>query len=244
MGADRRQIVAINRIPNGYTIYPTGEASDITNGTWQGGTELRRTTTGTMDFQMLEHWYAIGGRGNWEGGKSVDKVSAWLVAPATTGTSNPGAGAYDKVSTGAGSNIFVPAPLVDGDWDLNLTEKLNANVNFTKAAPVKNAAMTGFFDYDYDTHTLSLNSDQKGKFDLYDTQCVMFTFANQINGVEGEIALDVSDVVGKVLLPHWIIRFKAEVVTGSAVCSVNMITAVKSNVDGAHTFGAGGWPWA
>lgn len=231
---DGREMHAVNRIPSGYTVYPAGSGSDIINGAYQGGSLMKMNQASPdCTFQFKEPWYAIGGRAYFEDCDMDDLIQAWLVAPPTNGINGAG-GDFTKFPLGGGVNMFVPTPSGAGDWSLDLTEKMNANLDFTKCVPVKAAKKDGFFDYDHMTDTLTVNAEQKGGFNLFDTQTVMFKFCHDCYAKKGdgrESNLETTGVVGKILLPHWKIKFKFQTSKVNARCSIMMNLAILNNID-------------
>lgn len=188
------------------TTTHTGVGDDITNGTRWAGTRCRitRSTAGDQSgsFQFMEWVYLAGGGGYYRNANYGDYVDLCVVAPATAGTSNVGAGAYDKVVAGTGY-IFVPNGTTTGDWDLNLTEKLNANVGFTKVVPVPNEANTGWFDWE-ENEVVSFNSAQLGRFDLYDFETTLARFVVEVPVLgDGDMHFSIPAIKPKRILPHW-----------------------------------------
>ena len=105
-------------------------------------------------------------------------------------------------------NMFIPNATVEGDWDLNLAEPLNANVDFTKAVPVPAAVGTGFFDYDISSNTLSFNAEQTGGYNLFDVPLPISKHVNEVPLLgEGKGCTTVPAVKPAMCLPHW--KFKA-----------------------------------
>lgn len=194
-----------NMFPKGVLAQYVAVGDDVANGTKYGDTNRFHIVSTSVEqvpftWQYIDTVWMGGGQISAGGQAPADWVSMRVYAPATVGTSNPGSGAYDKVAIGGGLNVFVPAPSVDGDWDLNLTEKLNANVDFTKVNPVP-AGGAGWFDYDYDTHVCTLNADQKGGYNLIDGEV---TLGRQVVKVPlCQLQLTVAEVVAKPMLPHW-----------------------------------------
>ena len=155
---DKREIVAINRIPPGYTVYPTGVADAIVQYGQGQGTQLRlNSVTGSVDFQLLNHWYAIGGRIIWEGSSLDDHTNAVLVAPPSTGfTSVSGGGDFNMVAIGPSMNIFVPAAPGTGFVSGDLSAKFTGTP-VLKATPVPSIGNQGYFDYNSDTNVITPN---------------------------------------------------------------------------------------
>lgn len=231
MTTDGRSIIAVNRIPAGFTIYPTGKADALqANGYRAGDSLIFDANNKVRRFRMNSHWYGIGGRVIWQGSDLDDYISGKLVAPATVGTNT--AGDFDKVALGGGLNVFVPATPGQGAWTLDIAEKFTGT-QVLKCTPVPKAGNTGFFDYDSDANTLSVNYTQTGGYNLYDFDATLFQMGSHCWGrnQEGaESSLEIPGVVGKLLYNSWAIDFTltTEKTSGIKVGLV-MITSVKSN---------------
>lgn len=233
---DDRSIVVVNRMEPGYTVYPTGRADNIAAGTYGNGTILKldNSTPGTSNkatFQLLNHWYGIGGRVIWESASLDDTMEAMLVAPASTGLTNA-TGDYTKYNIGGPYNMIVPVTEGAGDWSIDLTTKLT-NTQILKCVPVPAVGPTGWFDYDSVTNVLTRNMSQAGNCNLYDFDINLFRFANAVFGRKqdgAETHLESSDVIGKLLYNTWQIRFTLNVVTTGVRCGVVITTATKKNV--------------
>ena len=230
---DRREIIAINRIPAGYTIYPIGKSDGVTSSPgYRTGTDMILDANNkTRRFQMKNHWYGIGGRVLWEGADLSDSMSAYLKAPATTGLNQ--AGDYNKSALGGGANVYVPAAPGTGAWSLDLTAK-HTGTQVLKCVPVPVAGNTGFFDYNSDTNTLTANASQLGGYNLYDFDATLFCMASHCWGRKqdgAESSLEIPDVIGKLFYNCWVLDFTltTEKTSGIRVGLV-MIAAVKSNV--------------
>lgn len=236
---DGRHISSINKIPAGYTVSPTGTADDISNGSYGGGVALKTDGTDAnskiVDFQVLDHYYALGGRAYWEGADMDDCVHATLMAPASSGLTEQ-AGDYDKVEVvpSSGLHVIVPNPTPgNGQWDMDLSATLNANVSILAATPVPQAGNTGWFDYDSDTNVLSVNSSQEGGYNLYDFDVSLFKFAQDVWGQKGDgtALFESSDVLGKLLYNSWVIRFQLFTSKGASCrCGFVINAARKRNV--------------
>lgn len=233
---DMRDIGVVNRIPLGFTIYPTGRADNITNGTYGDGVKLKFTdvTPGTTDkatIQFLSHWYGIGGRIIWESASLEDEMNAVLVAPASTGWTNS-TGDYNKYNVGGPYNMLIPVAEGTGAWTVNLTTKIT-NTQILKSTPVPAAGNVGWFDYNSETNVLTRNMTQTGGYNLYDFDINLFRFANTIYGRKqdgAESLLEATDVVGKLLYNSWQIRFTLTAVTAGVKCGVIVTTAIKKNI--------------
>lgn len=226
---------SVNRIPAGFTIYPTGQGDLHQASGYRLGDRLvfDGLTNTTKRFRMMSPWYVIGGRLVWGSGADfTDLMNAQLKAPATSHAVQQ-AGDFDKYSLGGGLNVFIPAAPGQGAWDLDLTAT-HTGTTVLKAVPVPVAGNTGWFDYDPWTQTLTVNASQQGGFNLYDFEATIFYFASSIPGVPvtgHEMMLDIPDVVGKLLYPQWEIEFSLVTTKELAISSaIVMIVAVKSNV--------------
>lgn len=236
---DGLQTQSVNRIPFGYTIFPTGVSDDHVAGTFGDGDELFMDKDNlTADFQMINHWYAIGGDSSWGSGVSNrDKISATLYAMATMGTNGAGFD-FIKAPTGLGFNLFVYVGTGNGDWDLDLTSPLHAGKEMLKVTPVPVAGNTGFFDFDKKTNTLKPNATQTGGYNLYDIELPLFSFARYLWGHAGggTRPFKEPDVVGKLLYANWFIRFQLTIhdaanrTNDDVSVGLNMITGVKKNI--------------
>jgi len=230
---DGREIVAINRIPAGHTIYPTGQGDAISSNGYAAGTELIFDASNKVKrFQMLGHWYGIGGRIVWEGADMSDHINAVLKAPATAHAVNE-AGNVTKIPLGGGAHLFVPVPENGGDWNLDLDAKFTGT-SVLKCTPVPVVGNNGFFDYNSDTNVLTPNYTQTGSHNLYDFEASMFRFVHKCWGRKqdgAESSLEIPDVVGKLLLNTWVVEFTLVTAKESGIkVGVIMISAVKKNI--------------
>lgn len=204
--ADGKLYVSPDMWPLGTITNFTGAADDVANGVV--GTDLLSIeSTAAEDkaktIQFIEPSYIAGGHVQYKGAVLGDHVSFKTVVPGTVGTEvGPGQGAYAKVSIGGGLNIFAPYP--GGGWDLNLTEKENANVNFTKVRPVPSPGSEGFFDWNPETGAVTLNAAQKGGYNLIDGAVTINEFVTKVPIIgEDHFPLTVPAVRPVRLLPHW-----------------------------------------
>lgn len=231
---DDRFIYTINRIPLGHTIYPTGRADHIGNGTYGNGTKLKLdSNTTTVDLQLLGNWYVIGGRVIWESASLEDEVSATLIAPATTGATNV-TGDFNKVEVVANSglHLFMPVSAGTGSWSMDLTSK-KTNTQILKCTPVPVPGNTGFFDYNSSTNVLTPNYTMTGGYNLYDFDANLAKFCNCVFGRKqdgAESTMESSDVVGKLLFNSWIVRFNLSAVTQGVKCGIIVTTALKKSI--------------
>jgi hypothetical protein len=232
---DNRSISAVNRIPPGYTIYNTGAGDHIANKTYGNGDDLVCTVASpTKEFQLLHHFYALGGRVIWENASIEDKMAGWLFAPASTGWTQA-TGNFDKQVLIPGVlNKLKPVAEGAGAWSVDLTAKIGTTT-ILKSTPVPSTGNLGWFDYDSDTNVITPNMDQKGGYDLYDQEITLVKIANRAPGraISGsESILESSDVVGKLIFNFWKFRFTLTPAEGNAnvKTAVLITTAAKKNV--------------
>jgi hypothetical protein len=221
---------AINRIPGGYTQYPTGRADNIANGTYGDGDILKLDESNTTKhFQLLHHWYAVGAKAIWKGGNFADVMNATLMCPATTGAVEQ-AGDFDKYQVAPGANMFIPAEIGQGDWDINLAAKLT-NTDILKCTPVPSPGNQGWFDYDKWNNVLTVNEDQEGGYNLFDFDINLFKFGNHLfGGDDRECDFICSDVIGKLLYNSWKIKFELTADTTGVEVGIVMLAFVQKNL--------------
>jgi hypothetical protein len=229
---------SINRIPFGYTIYPTGVSDDPVAGTYGSGVDLLLDKDNkTADCCFLNNWYAIGAEAGWSGDTVPrDYVTATLIAGATTGTNGSGFD-FTKVATGLGFNLYVPTAPGAGDWDLDLDAK-HTGKEFLNVTPVPVAGNTGFFDYDKLTKRVKVNTGGTGGYNLYDVNLPLFSLGRKLWGVNGggEKSFIVEGVIGKLLYANWFIRFELTIWdesnrTGNEpYVGMNVVTGAKANI--------------
>ena len=195
----------------------SGVADHIANGTRFGGSDLTITCVAqgeatALDFQLMELIGMIGARGIYTNATFGDWIGLEVFAPAQPSgviTENVGAGAYEKI-------VIIPdylnkfKPKVSGDWDLDITSKLNANVGFTKAVIVPSADKIGHFDYNKISNILTINTLGHGKYDIYDASIPLGKLGVKIWIVgEDQIYMSVPAVRPRDILPHWQFKLRA-----------------------------------
>jgi hypothetical protein len=210
--SDGKHVYIPDRFLEGLQTNWVGCDDDITNGTRFGGSMFKLSTSSaeevTRECRFFEFVHLAGARAFCvTGAKADDWIRFLIYAPATAGTSNEGAGAYDKYAIGGGINMFIPNATTEGDWDLNLTEKYNANVDFTKVVPVPSADNTGYFDADPIANTITLNAGGNGNCNLFDSA---INLSNKVykHHIYDSVLMDFTDfaVQTKAFFPHWICK--------------------------------------
>lgn len=211
MTKDGRVINMPSIFGNALDIYFGGRGDDITNNSRLRGPrlDLKQTGDGTnsLTWQYCKRIWVAGGTLIYSGAVFGDWIRYDIFAPATAGTSNPGAGEFDKYEIVAESGLYtyIPNATHEGDWDVSLTARCNANVEFSKAVPIPTSG--GFFDYDYDSDggNLTLNTAQTGNTTLFDFDFDLIEIVNDV-GILGNRSLPFSLPASwgaKALQPQW-----------------------------------------
>jgi hypothetical protein len=204
-------VVASNTWPLEHNVVWCGEGDDVAAGSIGGGVEFAieqdSQGDGTVELQFIDPIRLGGGHVFWKDCAFGDWASFLVYAPATSNiVSNPGAGAYAKLPIGGGASVLVTpgVPGSDGpNWDVNLSEPLNANVNFPKAVPVPAAAGDGFFTYDVATRVLTYTPGT-GTHNLFDAEIPLSMFIRKLRLMDaGDMDLTVFDNVPACILPQW-----------------------------------------
>lgn len=203
---DGKIFVAPNIFPLGVITNFCGVSDDVENGIFGGGDLFTVYSTQQGEtikiLEFIDWSYLAGGHVVFSGAEIGDWVSLLTYCPATVGTYVDGYGMFNKYPIGDGINIFVPAA-GDGYWNLDLNEKENANVNFTKVKPVP-ANGTGFFDWNCDTEKVTVNYNGKGDYHLFDVTVPLNEFVSKIPLIgDHTFPLIVPAVKPIKILPHW-----------------------------------------
>jgi len=225
-------------VPPGYVLYLTGAFDDVATGARGGGAliALKKTDTGdtAVEGQFIEHVYILGGAIAAIGANYTDYVSMDVKAPASAPTDKTGThdGNANKVSVGPFS-IIVPAPLGDGDWDVDGAALTAGEIN-TDLVPIPSDG-TGYWNWDPDT-TPSITpvadpSAPDGAYNLFDAELPLARQANKLPCLIGG-SIAPSALKGKKLLPHWVFVFTLhrEIGAGSVEVACRMTLARKKTV--------------
>lgn len=231
---DKRPLVATNRIPEGYTLYFTGTADDISNGVAGAGDDLLLDGSSLAGgsnkatFQLLNHYYLVGAK-CFASGVTIGThyITARLYAPATTGLTQT-TGDYNKSSLGGGMNMIVPVSAGTGSWDLDLTATL-PNTQILRAVPVPVAGNTGWFDYDKTNNVITRNMSQTGGYNLYDFDVDLHYFVRKGWLTSGEIQISAEDTVAKQQFNFWKIEFELNTSLLGPSAAILLEVATKDN---------------
>lgn len=199
-----------------------------------------------MEWQYLDSIYVDGGECFFANGGKNDCVTMDIVAPATESTPNGASeGNVNKVMTPFGFSLFVPAPLGDGDTDIDYDVALHPAVDakpigyptkITKAVPVPSIAKVsgqdvpdGFWNYDSTTGVITPAmgpaGEKLGFFNLYDIELILVRWVTDVSiwnfGSSTPLSIEYSvPVKAKKVFPHWVFRsswhFEGVAPTGAA----------------------------
>jgi hypothetical protein len=212
---DGTPIVNPDKVPQGHILYVTGAFDDIDGGVRGAGAlfQVSRTDQGeaSVEGRFLEYVYAVGGGLGSDGAAAGDWASYECYAPASAPEDRTGThdGNANKVPTGLGFNIVVPAPLNDGDWNVDGATLEAGQIN-DGLVPVPNQSGTGFWNWDPNASPsitpVANPGAPDGAYDLYDVPIPLTRQANRIPllGVQGDVVPDA--VRPKMLLPHWKVK--------------------------------------
>jgi hypothetical protein len=203
--------IALNNLPKGCYKHLVGIGDNISSGVRGGGSafNISESTSGDHDvtWQFLQVAYLLGGMCDAYDQADGDTISFGVYAPSTAGSSNPGAGDFDKSLVAASKYRFQPVAAGTGDWDLNISETLNANVAFTKAVPYPNPYGTGYFNFNPTTGVMTTAPNGDGAYDIYDHDKELSSFVYKIPVTD---FMDLRDdgVVSTPVLPHYKYRVR------------------------------------
>jgi hypothetical protein len=201
-------------IPPGYYFYGTGAFDKLTVPVAVGtGPQLVLAATGpgvttTLTGRFLHHVYVLGGHFRHVGGGYEDWLTLLMQGPASTPEDRTAThdGNANKVPTGAGFNIIVPAA-GNGDWNVDGSTKEAGEINLG-LCPVPSYAEggtpAGYWDWDPTVNpSIFPSAPGLGHFNLFDATLPLARQANRYPViVEGAVTPEAS-IKGKKILPHW-----------------------------------------
>lgn len=229
-----------DKIPQGYILYVTGAFDDIDAETRGSGAlfQVSKTDVGSASIEgrFLEQVYVVGGGVGSDGAGAGDWASYESYAPASSPEDKTGThdGNANKVPTGLGFNIIVPAPGNNGDWNVDGSTLEGGQIN-QGLVPVPNTSGAGYWNWD-PTADPSITpvanpGAPDGSYDLYDAALPLARQANRIPllGIHGDVSPDA--VRPRLMLPHWkvkitVYRATSGTVTASAWLSMGRKTTV------------------
>jgi hypothetical protein len=175
--------------------------------------------TATQILSFLDGMYLAGGHVAWEGGGYGSFVDFVLTAPATTtkAPATSGAGNCNKVPTGYGFNIIVPAA-GNGQYDLDATTPVPANDD-------ESYAQTGYWESSdpwLGNGVLTPGVPTKAKYNLFDASLELTHFCK----LHLFCSSGARDLIAPAIKPKWVLpEWKMKVSIYNAV-SANTLTAV------------------
>lgn len=155
--------------------------------------------TKTLEWSFNDWVYVSKGTFRYRNAGFGDYIAIEVNAPATTLTPNIGAGDCNKVDTGQGFNIIVPAA-GDGSDDVNVF------------VPVPATNDDGHWDWDTpDTGlgAITPNATQTGKYNLYDAQLPLVRWVPKLGMLGDGIEHLHPETKARRVLPQW--KFKVQV---------------------------------
>lgn len=157
-----------------------------------------------QEFSFLDGVFLAGGHVEWEGGAWDSYLYFEVIAPATT-TKAPvvaGQGNCNKVATGYGFNIIVPAA-GDGEFDIDAPIPVPANDDETDA-------FNGYWNYSdpwLGKGTISAGTPQASKYNLFDASLDLAHFCKlHIARATGTRDLIAPAIKPKWILPEWVLK--------------------------------------
>jgi len=233
-----------NIIPAGYFFWGTGAFDDVAGNKVGEGDQIAWTCTVSVTppndevlvGRFMHHVYVLGGHVAAKNADVSDWVTLEIRAPASspedrTGTND---GNANKVATGLGFNVLVPAPLGDGDWNVDGSDMEAGEIN-QDLCPVPNTTGTGFWNWDPNASPsitpVANPLAPDGSYDLYDVQLPLARQANRYPlMIEGNVT-PVASIKGKKILPHWewVFTLRRGVI-GTATVAIRLDTARKKTL--------------
>lgn len=197
--------------PPGILSQYVGKGDNVASGEIDAGTlfAMQRSSIGTeqIEAQFIEPWYLAAGGMTWANAVAGDYVKFEFFCPASPVTSTPGVGNCDKVAISATTNVLVPNISNTGNWTIDLSAKLNSNVDFTAVVPVPADNSQGHYDWNIETNIVSINASGKGKYYLLDNEQSLHHFVRTVPILGSNTQfLAVSAIKTFLCLPHWKIR--------------------------------------
>jgi hypothetical protein len=202
-----------NIVPAGYYLYVTSAFDDDVNGVRGEGNviAMERTNIGEtiIEGRFIEHVYVLGGAIGAKSAEFDDWISMHVKADASapedrTGTSD---GNANKVALGGGAHIIVPAPLNDGDWNVDGSTLVHGELNADLVPVPSSGGNTGYWHWDPaqdpSIYPCANPAQPDGPYNLFDFP--IDPLVRQANRLSFLIPGDITPptLKGKKILPHW-----------------------------------------
>jgi hypothetical protein len=205
VAADGKLFVLPNSFPGEVLLNFTGTSDGATRfGGPLFGLQQVGVGSATFDVDFLDGVFLAGGHIEWDGGHWGSNVYMELVAPASTtkAPAIPGQGNCNKVPTGLGFNIIVPAA-GNGQYDLDVPIPIPSFDDETNA-------MTGYWHYSepwVGKGTLTPSATPTAKYNLFDVQLELAHFAKlHLFMDSGRRDMIAPAIKPKWILPEWKMR--------------------------------------
>jgi len=216
MTSGKAPIFQPNVVPSGYYFYGTGAFDDPAGASRGNGDQIflevaGPTNEGTIEGQFIDHVYILGGFLASVASGIQDWASMEMLAPASVPEDRTTThdGNANKVSVGPFS-IIVPAPLGDGDWNVDGAALTAGELN-TDLCPVPNTTGTGYWNWDPaltpSIFPVDNPASPDGSYDLYDATLPLGRQANRYPLIASGNVTPAASIKGKKILPHWRWKF-------------------------------------
>lgn len=206
-------------IPAGYYFYGTGAFDRFDAPAAIGvGPQIAIEATGpnnsvTVRGRFMHHIYILGGIFRHIGADLYDWISLLMEAPASSPEDRTDTmdGNANKLPTGAGFNIIVPAPNNDGAWNVDgaTLEAGEINLNLCPVPSYSEGGTpAGYWDWNpLENPSLVPSAPGQGHFNLFDATLPLARQANRYPCIVDGNVTPVSSIKGKKILPHWVWAF-------------------------------------
>jgi hypothetical protein len=199
---DGKQLVTANALPEWCILHQSGRGD--TESAIGGGDlfEIQCSdpnSPSSMQFRFIDAVYVTSGVGVVKDAEYGDHIDFEVIAPATVPTPNgAGTGNCNKVPTGTGFDIIVPA-MGNGAYDLDLSS--------TGCHLVPNADSAGYWNWDMPKTGAGTVTPAaaNGGYDLFTIGMRLARFATDVPllGTDVVLRFGIENVRAKMVPPHW-----------------------------------------
>ncbi len=165
--------------------------------------QIFQVSTGIVETKKVDwsfnDWIALsGGIARYRGATLGDVCDFYMMAPASVPVASANnTGNCNKVPTGLGFNILIPAPGT-GAWNLDLA---------TKATPLPNATKEGYWDWSWPDEGRGTFTPcpGTGHYDFFDVPLPMIRFIARVPLLgAGQLEFNPQNPHPTFILPHWV----------------------------------------